>query len=57
MLFRSLYGGAIEGTGVRYCPSIEDKIVRFTDAKQHHVMLEPEDSKGRCPEQVPNPKP
>ena len=31
---------------MRYCPSIEDKIVRFTDAKQHHVMLEPEDSKG-----------
>lgn len=42
----ALYGGAIKGTGVRYCPSIEDKIVRFTDAKQHHVMLEPEDSKG-----------
>jgi len=42
----ALYGGAIEGTGVRYCPSIEDKIVRFTGAKQHHVMLEPEDSKG-----------
>ena len=42
----ALYGGAIEGAGVRYCPSIEDKIVRFTEAKQHHVMLEPEDSKG-----------
>ena len=42
----ALYGGAIEGTGVRYCPSIEDKIVRFTEAKQHHIMLEPEDSKG-----------
>lgn len=42
----ALYGGAIEGTGVRYCPSIEDKIVRFTTATQHHVMLEPEDSKG-----------
>ena len=42
----ALYGGAIEGTGVRYCPSIEDKIVRFTEAKQHHVMLEPEDSSG-----------
>lgn len=40
----ALYGGAIEGTGVRYCPSIEDKIVRFKDATQHHVMLEPEDS-------------
>ena len=42
----ALYGGSIEGTGVRYCPSIEDKIVRFKDATQHHVMLEPEDSKG-----------
>ena len=43
----ALYGGAIEGTGVRYCPSIEDKIVRFTAASQHHVMLEPEDSEGK----------
>ena len=42
----ALYGGAIRGTGVRYCPSIEDKIVRFAGAKQHHVMLEPEDLKG-----------
>ena len=42
----ALYGGAIKGTGVRYCPSIEDKIVRFVDANQHHVMLEPEDSAG-----------
>lgn len=42
----ALYGGAIEGTGVRYCPSIEDKIVRFTSATRHHVMLEPEDSAG-----------
>ena len=42
----ALYGGAIRGTGVRYCPSIEDKIVRFADAKQHHVILEPEDLKG-----------
>ena len=39
----ALYGGPIKGTGVRYCPSIEDKIVRFHDADQHHVMLEPED--------------
>jgi len=43
----ALYGGAIHGTGVRYCPSIEDKIVRFKDANQHHVMLEPEDSEGK----------
>ncbi len=42
----ALYGGAIVGTGVRYCPSIEDKIVRFPQAEQHHVMLEPEDAAG-----------
>lgn len=42
----ALYGGSIKGTGVRYCPSIEDKIVRFASATQHHVMLEPEDSEG-----------
>ena len=42
----ALYGGEISGTGVRYCPSIEDKIVRFEKADQHHVMLEPEDSSG-----------
>ena len=42
----ALYGGAIKGTGVRYCPSIEDKIVRFYDAQAHHVMLEPEDVEG-----------
>ena len=43
----ALYGGSIVGTGVRYCPSIEDKIVRFANAEQHHVMLEPEDSQGK----------
>lgn len=43
----ALYGGAIKGTGVRYCPSIEDKIVRFEGAASHHVMLEPEDSEGK----------
>ena len=42
----ALYGGSIHATGVRYCPSIEDKIVRFKDAQHHHVMLEPEDSEG-----------
>lgn len=39
----ALYGGSIVGTGVRYCPSIEDKIVRFVNTPSHHVMLEPED--------------
>lgn len=38
----SLYGGAIKGTGVRYCPSIEDKIVKFADKDSHHVFIEPE---------------
>lgn len=42
----ALYGGPITGTGVRYCPSIEDKIVRFKDAMQHHVILEPENLDG-----------
>ena len=41
-----LYGGSIKGTGVRYCPSIEDKIVRFTTATSHHVILEPENRDG-----------
>lgn len=43
----ALYGGAITGTGVRYCPSIEDKIVRFAQAESHHVILEPEDRAGK----------
>jgi len=38
----SLYGGAISGTGVRYCPSIEDKIVKFSGKSSHHVFIEPE---------------
>ncbi|MEE8423408.1 MAG: tRNA uridine-5-carboxymethylaminomethyl(34) synthesis enzyme MnmG [Thermodesulfobacteriota bacterium] len=37
-----LYGGIIEGIGPRYCPSIEDKIVRFQDKDRHQVFLEPE---------------
>ena len=38
----ALYGGAISGRGPRYCPSVEDKIVKFPDAKRHQVFLEPE---------------
>ena len=38
----ALYGGEITGIGPRYCPSIEDKIVRFKDKETHHVFLEPE---------------
>ena len=36
-----LYGGVIEGTGPRYCPSIEDKVVRFADKERHQVFVEP----------------
>jgi tRNA uridine 5-carboxymethylaminomethyl modification enzyme len=48
----AMYCGSIEGTGVRYCPSIEDKIVKFSDKDEHHVFVEPE---GRgCVEIYPN---
>ena len=36
-----LYGGVIEGVGPRYCPSLEDKIVRFADKKRHQLFIEP----------------
>ena len=38
----SMYGGYVEGIGPRYCPSIEDKIVRFADKERHQLFLEPE---------------
>jgi len=37
-----MYSGVIEGTGTRYCPSIEDKVVRFADKERHQVFIEPE---------------
>lgn len=43
----SLYGGLITGAGARYCPSIEDKVVKFADHVAHHVFVEPEGRRVR----------
>lgn len=42
----AMYGGHIDGVGPRYCPSIEDKIVRFADKDSHQIFLEPESLQG-----------
>jgi len=47
--YSPLYQGIIKAKGVRYCPSLEDKVVKFSDRDRHHVFIEPE---GRCSVEV-----
>ena len=42
MYKRQIYSGQISGTGPRYCPSVEDKVVKFADKLRHQIFLEPE---------------
>src|SRR5699024_4426319 len=49
----AMYSGMKRGTGPRYCPSIEDKIVRFNDKPRHQVLLEPEDIQTDIVRSVP----
>ena len=46
----SMYGGYVEGVGPRYCPSIEDKLVKFADKERHQLFLEPESNVAEDPE-------
>jgi tRNA uridine 5-carboxymethylaminomethyl modification enzyme len=50
----ALYGGDIVGTGARYCPSLEDKVVKFPDKQGHHVFIEPESADASLNLAYPN---
>ncbi|NLE42377.1 MAG: tRNA uridine-5-carboxymethylaminomethyl(34) synthesis enzyme MnmG, partial [Lentisphaerae bacterium] len=50
----ALYGGDIVGTGARYCPSFEDKVVKFPDKDSHHVFIEPESANPALNLSYPN---
>jgi tRNA uridine 5-carboxymethylaminomethyl modification enzyme len=50
----ALYGGGIIGTGVRYCPSLEDKVVKFSEKEHHHVFIEPESGCSELNLEYPN---
>ena len=50
----ALYGGDIVGTGARYCPSLEDKVVKFSSKDSHHVFVEPESSNPALDLAYPN---